>query len=58
MEISMRFNLHSMVHMKLVSINNPVEMMHVMYFNVGKEGQTKRGSKRPENTTYKELQNF
>jgi len=54
----MRFNLHSMVHMKLVSINNPVEMMHVMYFNVGKEGQTKRGSKRPENTTYKELQNF
>lgn len=47
-----------MVHMKLVSIKSPVKMMHVMYFNVGREGQTKRRNKRPEKTTYKELQNL
>ena len=33
-------------------------MMHVMYFNVEKEGQTKRRNKRPKKTAYKELKNL
>jgi hypothetical protein len=60
METSKWIKIHNMVHIKLVSINSSVEMIHSMYFNVvqEKEGQTKRRNKRPEKTAYKELQNL
>jgi hypothetical protein len=56
----MYFNINNVVHMKLVSINSPVEMMYGMCFNIvqDKEGQTKRRNKIPKKTAFKELQNL